>query len=255
MKTCKGPAAAAQGVLAALHGSDCRAGGAGACAQGTLCAYDFGTWDLSWPDYPRWSINVFAFNSSDILDSLDPDARDDEVRCFDSPALHNLQPSLATLCLPEGAQRHMSACPARPLLSRRYHCLQKLAFPMLACAGTPGMQRGTCEAGGLSRMHTLARVASKVYLGQDVPRAARQHCAAVGRSALVVHFAYFVANAELHARAPGLLGQYERCGWPPCSQLPPGLPPLLVLHAAKVYDGALCLCRLAEDYTGQALLD
>ena len=55
-------------------------------------------------------------------------------------------------------------------------------------------------------------------MGQDIPRAARQHCAAVGRSALAVHFSYFVANAALHAHAPGLLGQYERCGRQlPCS--------------------------------------
>ena len=70
--------------------------GAGANTQGSLCAYDFGTWDLSWPDYPRWSINFYAFNSSDILDNINPDAHDDEVRCVKCLVLCcNFQPMLA----------------------------------------------------------------------------------------------------------------------------------------------------------------
>lgn len=47
--------------------------------QGSLCAYDYGVWDLSFPDYPRWSINFYALNSSDVLPVLNNDTADDEV--------------------------------------------------------------------------------------------------------------------------------------------------------------------------------
>lgn len=56
--------------------------------QGTLCAYDYGTWDLSWPDHPRWSINFFAFNSSDTLDSSSLGSPSSEVCRFMRLLLH-----------------------------------------------------------------------------------------------------------------------------------------------------------------------
>ena len=46
---------------------------------GSLDAYDFNTWDLSYPEYQRWSINFFAFNSSDLTGPLLTDKTDDEV--------------------------------------------------------------------------------------------------------------------------------------------------------------------------------
>lgn len=47
--------------------------------EGSLAAYDFSTWDLSWPEYHRWSINFFAFNSSDLSGPLISNETDDEA--------------------------------------------------------------------------------------------------------------------------------------------------------------------------------
>ena len=49
---------------------------------GSLGAYDFTTWDLSYPEYQRWSINFFAFNSSDLSGPLISTEKDDEVSDF-----------------------------------------------------------------------------------------------------------------------------------------------------------------------------
>ena len=38
--------------------------------EGTLRAYKFPRFDLSYPDYASWSINMFAFSSNDVLDAL-----------------------------------------------------------------------------------------------------------------------------------------------------------------------------------------
>jgi hypothetical protein len=46
---------------------------------GSLAAYAFNNWDLCYPDYHRWSINFFLFNSSDLLGDLISNEIDDEV--------------------------------------------------------------------------------------------------------------------------------------------------------------------------------
>ncbi|KAK9917316.1 hypothetical protein WJX75_003075 [Coccomyxa subellipsoidea] len=94
---------------------------------GSLAAYAFNNWDLCYPDYHRWSINFFLFNSSDLLGDLISNEIDDEV-----------------------------------------------------------------------------------YVSQLLPAFRKQHAAAVGRSALVVHYAYFVQEKGLLYNAPGLLQEYSR---------------------------------------------
>ncbi|CAL8463666.1 g3200 [Coccomyxa elongata] len=94
---------------------------------GSLGAYDFNTWDLSYPEYQRWSINFFAFNSSDLSGPLITDERDDEV-----------------------------------------------------------------------------------YISQLLPAFRKQHAAAVGRDALVVHFAYYKQEQGLLHNASDLLKEYDR---------------------------------------------
>lgn len=50
----------------------------------------------------------------------------------------------------------------------------------------------------------------QVYVSQLLPAFRKQHAAAVGRSALVVHYAYFVQEKGLLYNAPGLLQEYSR---------------------------------------------
>lgn len=38
--------------------------------QNTLDAYSFPLWDLSYPKYRHWSINMFAFNTNTILGAM-----------------------------------------------------------------------------------------------------------------------------------------------------------------------------------------
>ena len=81
---------------------------------GTLDAYDFNTWDLSYPEYQRWSINFFAFNSSDLSGPLISDEPDDEVNSLIAftgkceSLLAYLRLHGAALC------RTMKACIKRP---------------------------------------------------------------------------------------------------------------------------------------------
>ena len=48
------------------------------------------------------------------------------------------------------------------------------------------------------------------YLAQVLPRKRKQHCAAVGTGALVVHFAYFIQEPGLLEHARFLLDDYAR---------------------------------------------
>ena len=89
-------------------------------------------------------------------------------------------------------------------------------------------------------MRTPSTLPHKVFLGQDLPRARKQHCAAVGRSALVVHFSYFVTQTRLAQSVPGLLGEYERCSAAVC------------LHASRIAERCMltrpnmCHCSMQQ---------
>jgi hypothetical protein len=48
-------------------------------AGGNLRVYNYLLWDLNYPDYSRWSINFFAFNSSDLIGTWLGNLTDDEV--------------------------------------------------------------------------------------------------------------------------------------------------------------------------------
>ncbi len=51
----------------------------------------------------------------------------------------------------------------------------------------------------------------QTYISQLLPAYQKQHAAAVGRTALVVHYAYFTQEKDLLLNAPGLLQEYSRC--------------------------------------------
>lgn len=57
---------------------------------------------------------------------------------------------------------------------------------------------------------TDVRLCAQVYVSQLLPAHRKQHAAAVGRNALVVHYAYFVQEKGLLFNAPGLLLEYSR---------------------------------------------
>ena len=50
----------------------------------------------------------------------------------------------------------------------------------------------------------------QVYISQALPAFRKQHAAAVGRSALVVHFAYYTQEEGLLHNTSDLLSEYKR---------------------------------------------
>lgn len=79
---------------------------------------------------------------------------------------------------------------------------------------TAGVEASQCSAHSTPSLRWSMLGLLQAYLAQLLPRERGQHCAAVGSSALAVHFAYFIQEPALLRKVSVLLQQYARSGSP-----------------------------------------